>query len=130
MPAIKMFSEHPEVKGVFVGGCVERGDGSSFRAIAHAHTSKRDEQHGWICVRSPKRLYTANGTPSQTMLHELAHIVTGQGHTDKWRTKARELGYRVPAHYQKHARAGAGVRRIRVATNPDGSRTYIIRTKQ
>ena len=32
MPVIEnMFSQHPEVKGIFVGGCVDRGDGSSFR---------------------------------------------------------------------------------------------------
>lgn len=115
-----MFSDYPEVKGIYIGGCVERGEGSSFRALAHAHTSKSSEYHGWICVRSAKRLYTSGGRPSQIMLHELAHIVTGQGHTDKWRAKAKELGYRIPAHYQKHARRGRGVRRRVVLKHTNG----------
>ena len=70
------------VKGIFAGGCVERGDGSSFRARAHAHCvipgtrnySGDGRWLGWICVRSAKRLYTAHGTLSQLLWHETAHI--------------------------------------------------------
>ena len=54
----------PEIKGVFVGGCVARGVGSSFRASAHAHcfTKLPHEQYpGWICVRSLKRVGTVVG---------------------------------------------------------------------
>lgn len=114
---VHMLTEYPEVKGIFVGGCVERGEGSSFRAMAHAHyhvdeakqkkmlySQTQIDAMGWICVRSSKRLYTTDGRPSQLMLHELAHILTSHGHTDKWRAKARELGYRLPARYQKHKR--------------------------
>ena len=118
-----MFEEYPTLIGIYVGGCVERGEGSSFRAIAHAHTDKRDLYHNWICVRSGKRLYTGSGKPSQIMLHELAHILSGHGHTDKWRAMAREVGYRVPRHYLKHARKGRGVRRTLVMTHSDGSVT-------
>lgn len=89
--------------GLFVGGCVKRGDGSSFRAQAHAHTAKGDTQ-GWICVRSRKRLYTPAGKPSMLMLHELAHILTGEGHTDKWRAKLRELGGQITKRYLKRTR--------------------------
>ena len=89
------FAHYPQLQGVFVGGCVERGDGSSFRRQAHAHTSKTDPFQGWVCVRSPKRLRTASGKPSMVMLHELAHILTGHGHDDTWRRKVRELGGRI-----------------------------------
>lgn len=74
------------VKGLFVGGCVHRGDGSSFRAKAHAHNKAKGEaeyahwlglpnRSGWICVRSEKRLWL-NGTkePSRLLWHETAHI--------------------------------------------------------
>jgi len=95
MPAIEYepFKKYKEVKGVFVGGCVDRGDGSRFRRMAHAHT--HNPNIGWICVLSPKRLYNSNNGASQLMLHELAHILTLQGHTDKWREQAHQLGYRL-----------------------------------
>lgn len=99
------FAAHPEFKGVFVGGCVDRGVGSRFRAQAHAHTEPNGKNPGWICVLSPKRLYTDRGGPSQLMLHELAHLLTGDGHTDRWRKVARELGYRLPSHYRKRPRS-------------------------
>lgn len=74
-----------EVKGVFVGGCVCRGEGSRFRAKAHAHTT--GDYKDWICVLSAKRL-----TADLLLIHELAHILTECGHTDKWRAKVLELG--------------------------------------
>ncbi len=110
MPIVKYpyFTHYPEFEGLFVGGCVERGDGSSFRAKAHAHTS--GEYKGWICVRSVKRL--GNGKPSMLMLHELAHILTGHGHDDVWRKKVREVGGRIrywetkAYHKKRKARSG------------------------
>ena len=93
MPLITMnfdkYGNHP----VFVGGCVERGDGSSFRRKAHAHTSKDDIHYGMICVRSSKRLYTPSGKPSYLMWHELAHIITGHGHDIIFIRKMREFGF-------------------------------------
>ena len=70
MPQID-FPEFPRAK-VFVGGCVERGDGSSFRASAHAHV--KDSFAGWICVRSkkPETLRLPNGEPRNLMKHEYA----------------------------------------------------------
>jgi hypothetical protein len=109
-------------KGVFVGGCVERGDGSSFRAKAHAHNEPyikvgssivKDEHgnpktwkhFGWICVRSAKRLYTRPGQPSNLMWHELCHILTpGHSHDDVWRAKAREFGVYIGKRYAKQRR--------------------------
>ena len=93
MPRVEYpaFQHYPELKGVFVGGCVDRGDGSSFRAKAHAHT--KEPNKGWICVRSTKRLYVQGTTrPSKLMQHELAHILTGHGHDDTWRKEVRRLG--------------------------------------
>ena len=79
---------------VFVGGCVERGDGSSFRRKAHAHCNKTDPHKGTICVRSAKRLYTPSGKPSYLMYHELAHILTGHGHDIVFIRKMLEFGFR------------------------------------
>lgn len=79
-----------KLKGIFVRGCIERGTGSSFRRRAHAHIVKSDPYRGWICVRAEWRL-----SEEQLMLHELAHILTNQGHTDKWRETAESLGYKT-----------------------------------
>jgi len=93
MPRVEYpaFQQYPELKGVFVGGCIDRGDGSSFRAKAHAHT--KEPNQGWICVRSAKRLYVqGTNRPSKLMWHELAHILIGHGHDDTWRKEVRRLG--------------------------------------
>lgn len=99
----------PEVKGVFVGGCVERGIGSSFRRQAHAHTDKADRYRGWICVRSANRVLTDSGNPTTLMMHEYAHILCGHGHGHDalWRETISRLGHpaeakRVQKMYCKH----------------------------
>ena len=85
--------------GVFVGGCVERGDGSSFRRKAHAHPDnpKWTHQHpGWICVRSAKRLYQASGRPTLLMWHELTHLlVPYEYHGPNFKRMMRRLCGRV-----------------------------------
>jgi hypothetical protein len=92
-------------KGVFVGGCIRRGDGSSFRAKAHAHCYKRDKLFGWICIRSAKRLYTRPGQPSNLMWHELCHILTpNHSHDDVWRAKAKQYGVYIGKRYKKKRR--------------------------
>lgn len=109
MPSIRFkhfdaYREAGVLKGVFLGGCVARGDGSSFRRRAHAH-NMGGEHDGWICVRSRRRLMTKTGKPSDLMWHELAHILTpNHGHDDKWRETVRKIGGKVRAHEEKGAR--------------------------
>jgi hypothetical protein len=105
--------EWPEVKGVFVGGCVERGPGSSFRAKAHAHNDKSGEYFGWICVRSFKRVGEVQGDvitkPSRLLWHEYTHILTpNHFHDDIWRHKMSELGQPIPKQYEKKKRVYQG----------------------
>ena len=77
-------------RGIFLGGCIERKEGSSFRAKAHAHCYKGDRYYGWICIRSSKRLYQINGKPSRLLVHEIAHLLTPYGcHTNKIYNKRR-----------------------------------------
>ena len=114
MPIIEFpeFEKYKEkgYKGIFLGGCIERGEGSSFRAKAHAHNKPTynqlpDEHFGWICVRSAKRLRMTNGKPSMLMLHELAHILTPHHwHDDVWRAKVKDLGGHIDRQYQKRRR--------------------------
>lgn len=99
----------PEVKGIFVGGCVDRGVGSSFRAKAHAHNVRGYKNFGWICVRSLKRVGEVKDNvitkPSQLLLHEYTHILTpNHGHDDTWRRKMKELGQPIPEQYRKKPR--------------------------
>ena len=107
MPVLK--SPWLEVNGIFTGGCVERGEGSSFRAQAHAHTQKADPWHGWICVRAARRVGVVERNvvvkPSRLLVHELVHIMTGHGHDDVWRRKMSELGQPIPERYKKRSRS-------------------------
>ena len=111
MPVLE-WPDYPQVKGVFVGGCVDRGEGSSFRARAHAHCVKGNIKPGWICVRGWKRLEgtyaPASGAyagtivkPNRILMHELAHILSGHGHDDTWRRMMKELGQPLTKQYQK-----------------------------
>lgn len=80
---LPVLRDHPRVLGVYVGCCVETG--RRFRHKAHAHTD--GEYVGWICYLSRKWLHVP-----EVALHELAHVLTECGHTDRWRAKVLEIG--------------------------------------
>ncbi|MBI4312054.1 MAG: hypothetical protein HY681_09765 [Chloroflexi bacterium] len=106
----------PGVVGVFVGGCIARGEGSSFRARAHAHNSTKDPWYGWVCIRSARRLGDTAPCddpawdaivvkPSRVLWHEYAHILTpNHWHDDAWRQAMRDLRQPIPARYAKKPR--------------------------
>ncbi len=102
--------EYPQLKGVFVGGCIAKGEGSSFRAKAHAHTQENDPYKGWICVRSLKRVYI-KGTKKASMLirHELAHLLVKPYyyHNKQWQKTYKRLNKEINEIYKKEMTNGS-----------------------
>jgi len=102
---VEVPADMPGITGIFLGGCVERGVGSSFRATAHAHCVPGHRCWGWLCFRSIRALgrveIVANSdgtetvtilTPSATLWHEYAHLLApGHWHDEYYRTKLRGL---------------------------------------
>lgn len=91
----------PGVIGIFLGGCVSTGVGllgrRDSKALAHAHI---DGMHkGWICFQLPEDLMNIG-----LLMHEYAHILTGEGHTDAWRAAMARLDQPIPRRYQKRRR--------------------------
>lgn len=81
-----------KVKGVYVGGCIIGHDKRFYRtednqrvALAHAHT--KGKHKGFICIPYKSRL-----RDKRLMLHELAHIMAGGGHSFKWKHILLSLG--------------------------------------
>lgn len=91
MPEVKLEPIQRYEVRLFVGGCVERGDESSFRRRAHAHV---EGQHkGWICIRSWRRVLGTTGRPSRLVWHEVAHCLVGprNWHNATWNRKRLAL---------------------------------------
>jgi hypothetical protein len=103
---IKKRADFPEVirnfkqiKGICVGGCVDKDFPIDKKHAAHAHYNKADFYHGWICFRWKYQL-----KEKFTLLHEVAHIIAGPlivkrgkkwmriSHPKKWREKVAEIG--------------------------------------
>lgn len=79
------------VKGVCLGGCVEDGDMGCMGlahadVLAHTHLHAAYPRYGYLCFAQWRRPHT------MVVLHELAHLITGEGHTRKWRRTVLELG--------------------------------------
>lgn len=107
--------QHPEVKGIAIGGC--RVSGKRLGGRLHAHAHIRGESRGWICFRSP-----ATFEEKTTRLHELAHVVTREGHTKRWREFLLQIGGTLDAvagcrdhHPRKRPRV------VSTVVKPDGS---------
>jgi len=56
-------------------------------SVAHAHTGNRGPFHGYICFASMEEF-----NKHLTCKHELAHISTGDGHTQAWAEKYVSYG--------------------------------------
>lgn len=97
-------------KGLWVQGCVERGEGSNIRPSAHTHFQPDDPYKGWICFKGFKRLRQANGKPTLLIWHELAHVLCGPQHWHDrvWQDMMRSLCGRVD---QQRRATGARLRR-------------------
>ena len=76
--------QHPEVKGIAIGGCGPKG---TRLGSLHAHAHTKGESRGWICFRSGVTFQEKT-----TRLHELAHVVTREGHTKRWREFLLQIG--------------------------------------
>lgn len=82
--AYEILDNYPEVKRLSFGKCRVTGDWDT-TAMAHAHLE--DGYDGDICFGEVDAFYD-----KQTLLHEIAHILTRQSHTEEWNDKLIELG--------------------------------------
>lgn len=100
---------HKEFTGVCIGACIltkkwvkgkriKDDDGNFIKdkndkyvrepeAAAHAHTHPKDPAKGIICFRSMREF-----KKETTVKHELAHIITSEGHTKNWAEQYVALG--------------------------------------
>lgn len=84
-----------KIKGVFVGGCVEHGEGiwRTPGMAAHSHLNRGPAQN-WICLTEDRFLLMVDGSgrPNPVLTHEAGHVVTGQAHTREWAATVRKMG--------------------------------------
>jgi hypothetical protein len=82
--------------GVFVGGCIDERNGWREWTVnqSHAHSHSKDAWFGWICIENPKHVLTPQGKITNTLAHEIAHMmVPNQGHTPKWKREIIKMGF-------------------------------------
>lgn len=89
----KLGIEFQEIVLIFIGDCGSKDEHYNTQAIntfaggAHTHLCPDDPLYKAICVSDKKYLLNSDGTPSELLVHELAHVVT------PWKTvKCEESG--------------------------------------
>lgn len=94
----------PHVKKIYVGGCIATGLGRlrQARGGADAHAHTHGLHKGWVCFQTPEDVLD-----DELRLHELAHILSGTGHDDKWRAAMTSLGQAIPDRYRRRRRKQA-----------------------
>lgn len=94
--------DHPDVRGVCIGCCVD-GKPLSTDYDAHAHLYIEGERYpGFICFRTERALAGVNPIKvGRTSIHELAHLIANQHHSEAWRNTMRQLGQPIPAAYRR-----------------------------
>lgn len=79
--------QHGAVRGIYVGGCVSPIHTLRDRESAHTHIDMGDQHKRWICFKSTVEL-----RDREIGLHELAHVLTGERHTKRFRDMLVQLG--------------------------------------
>lgn len=82
------------LKGISIGGCVDKKNRIGQGIIAHAHSAKVQYSRsshkfcGWICCSHKKDL------TRDTLLHEVAHLLAASraSHGKQWLSKLVEIG--------------------------------------
>lgn len=100
----------PEIKGIYVGGCVCDRDGSVFRDhnhVAHAHSGS-SPYVGWICFSDASYIVNRVGYVTRTFIHEYAHVLNPcHGHDQAWRDTMRRLREPLEWKYRPRSRREA-----------------------
>lgn len=82
-------------RGTFLGGCIERKEGSSIRRSAHCHCFPKDPYFGYICMKSRKpEKCIKDGKLTNLFKHELGHLLARGDYGKKLCKALIELGYK------------------------------------
>ena len=90
-------------RGTFLGGCIERKEGSNIRRSGHCHWHGKAAKKagtiygGWVCIKSRKpETCVKDGKLTPLFKHELAHLLDmdkgGSGYGKGFKLACNELG--------------------------------------
>lgn len=88
----------PTVNGVVFNGCVSNQRWGTQLAHAHRHGVPGAEPWGFMCFKT-RDILTLHGWPTNVAIHELAHLITGEDHTQRWAEEMRRWGAEPEAAY-------------------------------